>query len=396
MSWKDCIEEADMNIQRGKLDPERLARLKSAMLQDIQAGRYWGGVLAVARHGELSYFEAVGSADERQQRPVKTDSVFSLFSVSKAFTNVLVFQAIEQGRLALTTKVSEVVREFAGGLREQLTIFDLMTHTSGMPSVYSPQPGMCIDVLEEVIAAICENVHAVQPAGTQVDYSPMVNHALLGEMVRRTDPLKRRYRNIVEDEILKPLEMKDTSAGLRPDLKSRHLVPDFRGNAAINHLGHSNLGQNGAFEEPDAEMPWVGIASTASDMFRFAEMLRRGGELDGVRILSPRILQLARRNWSAEMPNEVYRRLANERGWKVMPAYIGLGFSLRGEAIGRHLFGTLTSPQTFGNYGAGTTLIWVDPELDITFVGLCTGVMTSADNIDRWQKLSDVVVAAAV
>lgn len=378
------------------LDAGRLARLKDAMSADIAAGRYYGGVLAVARHGELGWFEAIGHADAAHQRPVKTDSVFSLFSVSKSFTNVLTFQAIEQGRLALTTRVTEVIPEFSGGLRERLTIFDLMTHTSGMPSVYSPRPGMCIDRLDEIIAAICEKVQAVESAGARVDYSPMVNHALLGEMVRRRDPRKRSYRNIVQEEILDPLRMKDTSVGLRADLKSRHLVPDFRGNAAIEHLGHSNLGPNGAFEEPDAEMPWVGIASTPNDMFRFAEMLRGGGELDGVRILSPRILKLARQNWTGDKPNEVYRRLANERGWNVMPAYIGLGFSLRGEAIGRHLFGTLTSPQTFGNYGAGTTLMWVDPELDLTFVGLCTGVMTSGDNIDRWQKLSDIAVAASV
>jgi CubicO group peptidase (beta-lactamase class C family) len=307
-----------------------------------------------------------------------------------------VFQSIEQGRLALTTRVVEVIPEFAGGLREKLTIFDLLTHTSGMPSVYTPRPGMYIDRLPEIIAAICENVQAVEPAGSRVDYSPMVNHALMGEMVRRTDARKRPYRAIVEQEILQPLRMKDTSVGLRPDLKPRHLVPDFRGNAAINHLGHSDLGPNGAFEEPDAEMPWVGIVSTAADMFRFAEMLRRGGELDGARILGPRILQLARHNWTSDKPNEVYRRLANERGWTLMPAYLGLGFSLRGEAIGRHLFGTLTSPATFGNYGAGTTLMWVDPQLDMTFVGLCTGVLSSGDNIDRWQKLCDVAVAAAV
>jgi CubicO group peptidase (beta-lactamase class C family) len=383
-------------MKDNSLNAERLAVLRTAIQDDIDGGRYFGGVIAVARHGELGLFEALGHADAEKKKPVSKDSVFSLFSVTKAFTNVLVFQAIEQGRLALTTRVTEIVPEFAGGLRERVTIFDLLTHTSGMPSLYTPKAGMPIDRLDEIIAAICENVQAVEPAGVRVDYSPMVNHALMGEMVRRTDRRKRSYRNIVEEEILKPLKLKDTAVGLRPDLKARHLVPDFRGNAAINHLGHSNLGPNGAFEEPNAEMPWVGIVSTAGDMFRFAEMLRRGGELDGVRILSPRILQLARKNWTAEMPNEVYRRLATERGWKVMPAYIGLGFSLRGEVVGRHLFGTLTSPQTFGNYGAGTTLIWVDPELDMTFVGLCTGVLSSGDNIERWQRLCDIAVAAAV
>src|SRR5271170_1711943 len=145
------------------LSTECLSRLGKAMEEDIAAGRYFGGVLAVARHGELGYFEALGHADAQKKRPVTKDAVFSLFSVTKAFTNVLVFQAIEQGRLALTTRVTEVIPEFAGGLREKVTIFDLLTHTSGMPSLYTPKPGMAIDRLDEIIAAICDNVQAVEP-----------------------------------------------------------------------------------------------------------------------------------------------------------------------------------------------------------------------------------------
>jgi CubicO group peptidase (beta-lactamase class C family) len=384
-----------MPTQKG-LDSERLQHLKSVMEADIRKGLYFGGVIAVARHGELGLYEALGHADAGSTRAVRKDSVFSLFSVTKAFTNVLFYRAVEKGQLAFTTKVADVIPEFAGGGREHITFFHLLTHMSGMPSVYTPKPGMYIDRLDEMIAAICANVFPTEPPGARVDYSPLVNHAMMGEAVRRLDPAKRSYRQMVEDDILKPLGMKDTAVGLRRDLRERHLVPEFRGNSAIDHLGHSNLGPNGAFEEEHAEMPWVGIVSTAADMFRFAEMLRRGGELDGVRLVSPTLLERARMNWTGDRPNEVYKRMAAQRGWGVMPAYIGLGFSTRGEQIGNTLFGTLTSPRTFGNYGAGTTLFWVDPELDMTFVGLCTGVMTSPDNIERWQRLSDIAVSAAL
>ena len=375
---------------------ERLLHLKSVVQDDIARGRYLGGVLIVARHGEIGLHEALGHADEGRTRAVQKDSVFSIFSVTKAFTNVLVMQAIEQGRLALTTPISSVIPEFSGRGREAVTLFHLLTHTSGFPSLYTPRDGMCIDRLSEVIEAICQNVYPVEAPGTRVDYSPMINHALMGEAVRRTDPRKRRYRQIIEEEIFKPLAMRDSSVGLRRDLRERHLVPEFRGNAPMNHLGHSNLGPQGAFLEEEAEMPWVGVSSTASDMFRFAEALRRGGELDGARILGPTILERARQCWTGDKPNEVYKRLAESRGWRVMPAYIGLGFSLRGTEIGPTLFGTLTSPHTFGNYGAGTTLFWVDPALDMTFVGLMTGVLTSGDNIERWQRLSDIAVSAAI
>jgi len=91
-------------------------------------------------------------------------------------------------------------------------------------------------------------------------------------------------------------------------------------------------------------MPWVGIASTVPDMFRFAEMFRQNGILDGARILSPATLAVARRNWTGEKPNELYAARGRERGWDPSPGYIGLGFSLRGTAMCRHMFGTLASP----------------------------------------------------
>ena len=77
-------------------------------------------------------------------------------------------------------------------------------------------------------------------------------------------------------------------------------------------------------------MPWVGIVSTVPDMYRFAETLRRGGTLDGARVLSPAVLAQATRNWTGEKPNELYSIRGKERGWDPVPGYIGLGFSLRG------------------------------------------------------------------
>ena len=103
-------------------------------------------------------------------------------------------------------------------------------------------------------------------------------------------------------------------------------------------------------------MPWVGAISTVPDLFRFAEMLRRGGTLDGARIVSPAMLKLATRNWTGDLPNELYKGIAINHGWEPYPAYLGLGFGLAGERVCPNLLGTLTSPGTFGNYGAGSTL----------------------------------------
>ncbi len=375
---------------------ERLDQLRRVIAEDIAAGRYFGAVLAIARAGQLGLHEAIGHADAAASRPLRLDSVFSIFSVTKAITNVLVLRAIELGRFALTTRISDLVPEFSGGLRNQITVHHLLTHTSGLPIVFAIKPDMYIDRLDEVVAAVCAHIQPAEPPGERVAYSPLANHALLGEALRRTDPKRRSYRAIVHDDLLAPLGMGDSSVGLRRDLRARHVVPDFRGNFPITHPGHSNLGPNGAFEEEDAEMPWVGLASTVPDLFRFAEMLRRGGELDGSRILSPAMLELATRNWTGEKPNELYKALFEQRGWPPAPAYLGLGFALRGTAMCHHLYGTLTSPGTFGNYGAGSALYWVDPTRELTFVCLSAGVMNSLDNIERFQRLSDIAVAAAL
>ena len=88
--------------------------------------------------------------------------------------------------------------------------------------------------------------------------------------------------------------------------------------------------------------------------------------------------------------------LANRRGWRTFPAYMGMGFALRGPGVHHHLYGTLCSPETFGNYGAGSSLFWIDPVRQITFAFLSAGVMNGAENIERFQRLSDIVTAAAI
>ena len=378
------------------LDADRLQHLREVIEADVKANKYFGAVISVARHGQPALQEAFGYADEAHQRALQTDSVFSLFSLTKAFTTVLTLRAIELGQFALTTRVAEIIPEFSGGQREKITFFHLLTHTSGLPALWIPKPGMYIDRLDEIIAAICERIHSVEVPGARVHYSPLFNHALMGEAVRRCDPQGRSYRQLLQDEVLTPLGMQDTAIGLRADLRDRHIFPDFRGKAPQEHLGRSNLGPQGAFLEEHAEMPWVGGVSSMPDLFRFAEMLRTGGSANGARILSPAMVDLSTRNWTGDKPNELYKAVAINHGWEPYPAYIGLGFCLRGDAVCPGLFGTLTTPRTFGNYGSGSTLWWVDPELDLSFVCVSAGVMQQAPNIERFQRLSDIVASAAL
>jgi CubicO group peptidase (beta-lactamase class C family) len=110
------------------------------------------------------------------------------------------------------------------------------------------------------------------------------------------------------------------------------------------------------------EIPGGGGVATAYDVYRWAEMLRRGGELDGVRILSPALLDLATRNHTGSEPNHLFDYMREHRGWDEYPAVLGLGFFLRGEGIFPMPFGITASPRSFGGLGAGSTMFWVDPQ----------------------------------
>ena len=372
----------------------RLEHLREVLQADVDARKYWGASIRIAQHGEeLAHF-VVGHADEAQRIPLQDDTVFSIFSVTKAFVNVLILRAIELGRIALTTKVSDIIPEFSGPPRERATIYHFLTHTNGLPGVWETKPGLAFDDLSEMVASVVALVHGASEPGSRCDYSPMANHILLGEVLRRTDPQGRSINDIFEQDLLIPLGMDDTRLGLRAHMRPRHVMPDFRGVVPVQHRSNQNDHPDGIFLAERHEAVWMGAASTAQDMGRFAEMLRRGGELDGERILSPATIRLARRNHTGDFPNELYKAAALRNGYEVPPAYLGLGFSVRGTKIVKHQFGTLTSPETFGNYGAGSTEFWIDPELDATFVGLTTGLLPQGPNIDRFQRLSDIVVSA--
>jgi len=373
---------------------EQLDRLRSVIAADIARGDYFGMVLKIGHAGEVVFEEAIGHAYAGGERALKTDDVFSLFSVTKAFTNVLIMRAIEEGRFQLTTKVRDVLPEFTGRPREEATFYHLLTHTAGMPGVWTPQPGMYLDRLQELFDASIANVHGATPPGERCDYSPLVNHVLMGTALVRTDPKGRNYQTLLHEDLFAPLGMADTSMGLRADLNARHVRPDMRGTVPIKHLSRNIEGDHALFEDPDVEAPHVGCASTTGDLWRFAEMLRREGELDGVRLLSPRMIRLARQVHTGDKVNELYRSVALRAGWWVPPANQGIGFQVRGTGVFQHLYGQFASPETFGNYGAGSTMFWVDPAADVSFAMLSSGVMTQGANIERCGKLSDIALGA--
>src|SRR5690606_24076970 len=117
---------------------------------------------------------------------------------------------------------------------------------------------------------------------------------------------------------------------------------------------------------------------------------------DGVRILSPAMLARARRNHTGAMPNQLYKRVADNAGRRVPPANQGIGFPARCPGGLSPLFGLLASPEPHVNSAPSYATCLVDPERDVSFALCSAGVMTQAANIERCQKLSDLALSAMV
>ena len=143
-------------------------------------------------------------------------------------------------------------------------------------------------------------------------------------------------------------------------------------------------------------MPWLGVCATANDLYRFAEMLRRGGELDGVRILAPATIESVQVNRTGDEPNTIWAYAEAMRGWSPFPANLGLGFFLRGEGVFPTPFGLLASPATFGGFGAGSSAFWIDPVTDVTYAFMSSGLMEDSYSIERHMRLADLVHAALI
>jgi CubicO group peptidase (beta-lactamase class C family) len=376
------------------LSAERLQRVSAAVNKDVNDGLYDGAAFIVARHGAIGLHQGIGFANRTAGQPLRDNSVFHILSVTKAFTDAIILSLIERGELALTTRVGDIIPELNPKAKEIVTVFHLLTHTAGSPQVILPlSPGL-MGNLDAIIKAISP-LDLIADPGKYVSYSPLWGHALLGEIIRRLDGKKRDLRDIYQEELFGPLGMRDTAMGRRKDL-ARRLVPIVAHDPSFGNMSAAQIEEHNEYITEKAEIPWMGCISTAYDLFRFAEMLRRGGELDSVRILSPASVKQATMIQTGMLVNDYYVPVMKEKGIIPPPANIGLDFQIRGTVIGPNQMGNLTSPRTFGKFGLGGTGFWVDPERDVTFVFLRSGLLEHLNDTVKSQRIADMVMAAVI
>jgi len=383
------------NARELGFDEARLGRVKQAIEADLAAGRGHGAALVVARRGRIALDLVLGHADLAAGRRLERDDVFVTMSSGKQFTTALALAFVERGLLQLHRPVAEVLPGFGALGKERVNLWHLLTQTSGLPAAIPAVPPEVLTSIERMTEYVSGCALECLP-GERVSYSIALAHVTMAAMCLRVDGRGRRYAQLLDDELFRPLRMRHTALGPRDDLLKR-LCPvraAYSGPGLFDPAALEGIGQ--LLQIPGCEIPAGGFLTTVGDLHRFAEMLRRGGELDGARVLSPAMLEFASRNQTGELPNQLWNYTVGLRGWTPFPAYLGLGFFLRGEKLTPGPWGALNSPNTFGGIGAGSTAFWVDPARELSFAFLSTGLLEDSHHLERVARLSDLVVAALV
>jgi CubicO group peptidase (beta-lactamase class C family) len=376
---------------------ERLARIAPAIQREIDKGQYPGAVMLVARKGRIVYFETLGQLDPASGKPMRKDAIFRLYSMTKPYTSVAIMMLMEEGKLRLTDPVSRYIPAFAnlqvsvattdpyaGATKyvnvppdREINIQDLLRHTSGIvyagftahPKVkelYTKEGVDWKDVTPaEQIERLAKVPLAHQP-GTTFEYG--LSTDVLGRIVEAISGMT--LGQFLQQRIFTPLGMTDSAFIVPQDKLSRLAQPfatDAATNTAINLLDVTVPQKNDA--------GGAGSVGTASDYARFLQMLINGGELDGVRLLSPATVRY--------MTADHLGPDAKFSGATTLPAGtgFGLGFAVRRET------GRFEVTGNAGEYfwaGAAGTGFYADPKDDIICVWMTQGQPGMARRYDRY------------
>ena len=379
-----------------KLSPERLGRVEAFLQRYVDQERLAGAVALVLQDGKIVYEKAVGWRDKEAGTKMTPDTVFRIASQTKAITSAAVMMLVEEGQIGITDPVSRFIPEFAkttvavvsvDGVqtvpaRRAITIRDLLTHTAGISygasgplgEMYAAKglgpaagPGYYTADKDEPICDTMTRLASLpfsaQP-GTAFVYG--YNTDILGCVVERASgmPLDRFFQT----RITAPLKMTDTYFYMPPADRARlaalYVTDEDR---KVRRAPDGARGQGHYVDGPRRSFAGgAGLLSTARDYARFLEMIRNGGALDGVRLLSPRTVKLM-------TTNQIGTLHSTE----------GLGFGLGFETSDRFGAATMDEMGAFGWGGAYGTLYRVDPASRVTMLLMIQQLGTNAAEVRR-------------
>ncbi|MFJ3223492.1 serine hydrolase domain-containing protein [Streptomyces sp. NPDC086783] len=365
------------------LDPKALVRLDEHFAHLVDSGRLPGYLVSVSRHGRVAHLTAYGHRDLAAHLPVTTDTLWRIYSMTKPVTSVAALMLLEEGRIALDDPVGRhlpafadprvyVAGEGAGVITRPaagpLLVRHLLTHTAGLTfGFYRTHPvdalyraaGVQTSVVEGTdLAATCE-VYASLPLqfepGTRWNYSVATN--VLGHLVEVVSG--RPLDAFFAERIFGPLGM--TDAGFHVDEEQSGRLAELYGEDGEG--GITPIPGLPLHGRPRLLSGSGGLVATAHDYHRFMEFLRRRGELDGVRLLTPGTVDLMTSN---HLPGGVDIRTHGSPGHDE-PGNAGLGFGLGVSVVtDPAVTAAPAGPGTYGWNGVASTTFLVDPGRDLT------------------------------
>ena len=387
------------------MSSERLARITATLGADVDAKKIPGAVILVARHGKVVHYDAVGKIDPTGSAPMTKDAIFRIYSMSKPITTLTAMMLVEEGKLMLTDPVSKYIPSFAKmqvgvekpdasgkpalelvPVRRQITIQDLMRHTSGITYGFFGSGLVKAAYTEanlgdisrsnlEVADKVAALPLAYQPGSTW-DYSHSTD--VLGRVIEVVTG-KSLYQ-AEKERLLDSLGLQDTSFYVTDSAKAKRVAEPF--------ADDRNIGVNANFGDPRVagkyESGGGGMMSTAMEYARFLQMLMNGGALDGKRYVSPKTL-------SYMTSDHLGTAIATTPLYLPGPGYgFGLGFAVRKAA------GEAAHPAEAGTYywgGAGGTYFWVDPKTGLFVVFM---MQSPKQRVYYRTLLHDMVYAAVM
>ncbi len=375
----------------------RLERLHGQMRADVESGRIPGGVMLVARRGKIASLDAVGFQERSSKKAMKNDAIFRVASMSKPITSVAIMILAEEGKVDIGAPVAQYLPEFKdvkvgaekAAPKRPMTVQDLLRHTSGLTygifgnsavdELYKRSPIFTAKSLKEMVETIASLPLAHQP-GEVWEYS--VSTDVLGRIVEVASG--KEFDAFVAERITRPLKMPDTGFYLTAAQAARLAKADaamalFPGDPTVKPAAPSGGG---------------GVFSTAGDYARFCQMLLNGGELEGVRILSPKTVALMT---SDQLPpgTERHSPVAMAVGafgpTPEMGTSFGLGFTVKTDP------GRNPLPGGVGLYswaGITGTHFWVDPQEKLVAVLMIQ--VSQGIGVPYWRQTRALVYQALV
>jgi CubicO group peptidase (beta-lactamase class C family) len=362
---------------------ERLERIAPVMKQQIDANAFPGAVSLLARDGRIVHLQAHGWLDAAKTKPMQTDSIFRLASMTKPIVTTAAMMLVEQGRMQLNDPITRWLPEFADvkvetpqGLvapTRPVTVQDLMRHTSGLVysgSTASPQirdayrrdniESSEVDISPDDMLRALGRIPLAHQPGTFWEYG--VSTDVLGLLIQRV--AGKRLDQLLDEMLLQPLGMVDTAFWVPPEKAARlaeapesdpqkaTLLKSYRIDRAPTDRGYLKGGG--------------GLVGTASDYLKFAQMIANGGRYQGRRYLSAKVVDFMLSDHTVGMGGTTQATTGPGYGF-------GLGFGIRLEPGMNWVPGSIGDATWSGAWG---TTFWVDREEQLVGMLMTQGPST--------------------